>query len=106
VIFPARSAKKLATSYGSFQIMWFNYKRCWYSSIDAFVKEVMNPNYEIRRRAQIESFVNFIKSDSELWNAMKNKDWQTIAKKYNGPAYRINNYDIAIKEISKEYKAA
>ena len=99
-------AKKLATSYGSFQIMWFNYKRCWYSSIDAFVKEVMNPNYEIRRRAQIESFVNFIKSDSELWNAMKNKDWQTIAKKYNGPAYRINNYDIAIKEISKEYKAA
>ncbi len=36
-------------------------------------------------------------------NALKNKDWGTFARLYNGPAYAQNKYDIKLAEAYQKY---
>lgn len=87
-------AKLLATSFWWFQIMWFNYKVCWYSSVIDFVEAMKNPEN------QFDAFANFVKSNPKLHRAMRweNPDFQTIAYYYNWPDYRQNNYDNKIRQ--------
>lgn len=83
----AESALK-SVSWGRFQIMGANFKAAGYSSVEAMVLDMMKSE-----RAQLDAFVNFIKSDSKMHSALKKKDWAGFAARYNGKAYKKNNYD-------------
>lgn len=77
-----------ATSMGMFQIMGFNYRRCGFS--DALSM------YETMRRsedAQLHAFVAFIKNDAGLWKCLRDRNWTSFARFYNGPSYAKNAYD-------------
>ena len=102
--YPENIARLLSTSYGLFQIMWFNYKKCWWRDINSFVSDLMNPDPKIAIKNQIRAFENFVKSNKSLLTAMEEENWQQIARYYNGPA-NIQNYAMAIKNLSEQMAA-
>ncbi|WKV20460.1 peptidoglycan hydrolase [Pseudomonas phage 16Q] len=75
-------------SWGMFQLMGFNYKACGYSTVQAFVNAMYKSEDE-----QLNAFVGFIKSNTQLNQALRSKDWPTVARLYNGADYKINQYD-------------
>lgn len=77
-----------SASYGLFQIMGFNCTICGYPTAKAMFDDFLNGE-----RAQLLAFVKFIKADSGMHKALKNKDWAEFARRYNGPAYAKNKYD-------------
>ena len=89
----------LSTSYGVFQIMWFNYALAWYNSVEEFVAA------QHTKQGQIQAFINFVNNPKNigLKQAMQNKNWNQIAKLYNGPAYKQNSYDTKLAQASSEY---
>lgn len=80
----------MATSWGKFQILASNYESAGYSSPEGFVKAISESE-----KNQLNSFVNFIKSDPMLLQAIRNKNWLGFALRYNGP--RQNGYDARIR---------
>lgn len=54
---------------------------------------------------QLEAFYRFIshRSNCKLLQAMKNNDFSTFAKLYNGPTYKKNSYDTKLKEAYESY---
>lgn len=93
-MYDAESAYASA-SYGSFQIMGFNYKACGYSSPMEMVKD-----FARSESAQFLGVCGFIKSNPAIHKALKAKDWAGFASGYNGPDYKKNNYD---EKLSKAY---
>lgn len=88
-----------AASYGLFQIMGFNCQACGYSN----AKEMFN-DFLTGERVQLMAFVKFIKSDPGLWNALKSKNWVEFARRYNGPAYAKNQYDVKLQAAYNSFK--
>lgn len=70
-----------SASWGMFQIMGFNFTTCGYSTVQNFVNDM-----KISETKQLNAFIQFCKSylGGTLWTAMKNKDWATFARIYNG----------------------
>jgi len=64
----------------------------------------MNPDPKIAIQNQIRAFENFVKSNKSLLTAMEERNWQQIAKYYNGPS-NIQNYAMAIKNLSEQMAA-
>ncbi len=95
--------KMLATSYGAFQIMWFNYKISGFDSVEQFVEWMKTPEW------QMDAFAGFIEWNPRIHKALQQKDWPTFAHGYNGPAYKQNNYDnkmaAAYNKYSREWSA-
>lgn len=87
-----------SASWGQFQIMGFHWERLGFTSIKAFV-EYMSESEAL----QLEVFVRFITADPELRNALKENDWQSFARRYNGKAYKKNRYD---EKLAAAYAAA
>lgn len=83
-------------SWGMFQLMGFNYKACGYNSVQEFV----NAMYESEDE-QLNAFVGFIRHNASLNQALRNKDWATVARLYNGADYKINAYDV---KLAKAYR--
>lgn len=84
--FDFTSAVKSA-SWGSFQVMGQYYKQL-FGSVDEF--EISMNHSEA---AQFNYFVNFLTTTPGMIDAMKNKNWEKVARLYNGPKYKENNYD-------------
>lgn len=89
----------MSASYGMYQMMGFNHAVAGYGSAkemyDAFVKE--------GEPAHLRAFVDFIKADQNLLRAIRNKDWPSFARYYNGPAYTQNQYDTKMANAYKSY---
>lgn len=85
-------------SYGMFQIMGFNHQACGFNTVQEFVKYL-----KMGSEAHVETFLKFISSNPRKINALKNKDWATFARLYNGSAYAKNKYDIKLAEAYKKY---
>lgn len=83
-----RNAALKAASWGKFQILGSNFKQAGFGSLQEFI----NAMY-VSERTQLEAFVSFIKADLRLVAALRNRDWKTFARIYNGPNYAINKYD-------------
>lgn len=84
-----------SASWGMLQIMGFNYKACGCNSVQEMVKLMSESSDN-----QILLGTKFICSNSEMKNALINKDWTAFAKKYNGPKYYENKYD---ERLEMEY---
>jgi hypothetical protein len=81
-----------ATSWGLFQMTGFNHHQAAWPSIDAFVKDMF-----ISEKNHLKAFTGFVKS-AGLVDSLVRHDWTSFAKKYNGPGYRQNQYDLRIKD--------
>jgi hypothetical protein len=88
---------KLATSFGMFQLMGFNYAVVGYETVDEFVA-AMEESVE----NQVVAFCIFVMAN-HLQNAVKNKKFADFATKYNGPNYLMNHYDTKLEDA---YNAA
>lgn len=86
-------------SYGLFQIMGYHWKVLGYNSITEFVNCM-----EESEGQQLEAFTLFIQHDAKLHSALKNCDWAEFAKRYNGKAYKKNQYDIKLANAFDRYQ--
>lgn len=83
-----QEAAMLSTSWGLGQIMGFNHKAAGYKVVDNMVLSFNASEYY-----QLKGMLNFIKSNKKLYQALKDKDWATFARYYNGKYYKKFNYD-------------
>lgn len=90
-----------SASWGLFQIMGFHWELLGYESAQDF--ELCMRSSEGQ---QLESFVRFIKADSGLHSALRNHRWADFAKRYNGPNYKINNYDRRLAAAHAKFSPA
>jgi N-acetylmuramidase/Putative peptidoglycan binding domain len=84
-----------ACSWGMFQIMGFHWQLLGFDS----PKAMMQAMGESEAR-HLQALTHFILADSVLHKALKGKKWAEFAKRYNGPAYTENNYDM---KLSRAY---
>lgn len=87
-----------STSWGLGQIMGFNHKLAGYTTVKEMVAD-----FSISEANQIKGMLNFIKSNHSLFNAIKRKEWEEVAKLYNGRNYKKNNYDVKLENAYKLY---
>lgn len=78
-------------SWGLFQIMGYHWQDLGYNSIEHFLEQMHSGEC-----AQLEAFCRFIEADANLLKALKNQQWAAFAKRYNGPAYERNLYDVKL----------
>lgn len=90
-----RHAALGSASWGLFQIMGFNYDKAGFSKLQHFINAMYRSE-----GAQLDAFVNFVKSDPVMWQALKDRNWAKFAERYNGPGYRRNQYDT---KLAKAY---
>lgn len=86
-----RTAALKSASWGMFQIMGGNYAKCGFDNVQQFVNAICAGEGE-----QLDAFVQFIIS-SGLAEALRNKEWARFAKRYNGPSYAQNRYDVKLQ---------
>lgn len=86
-----------SASWGMFQCMGFNWKVCGYASLQDFINAAHRSE-----KYHLDMFVGFIKSNNKLLTAVRNKDWPTAARIYNGPGYKKNNYDVKLAQAYSE----
>jgi len=79
-----------SASWGMFQIMGMNYKLCGFSSVLDFVAEM-----EVDENAHLAAFTQFVKN-SGLADELRDKRWADFARRYNGPSYKVNAYDVKL----------
>lgn len=88
----------MATSYGIFQIMGFNHKSAGYDTVSSFV-EAMGKSEE----NQIKAFCHFIKNNG-LIPTINKLDFAAFARRYNGPNYTQNSYDVKLRKAYNAVK--
>jgi hypothetical protein len=87
-----------SASYGAFQILGSNYRRCEAdSAMDFAWLEAQSEGN------QLHHFCNFVTSDPILWQALRRGDWVTVAKRYNGSAYYKNRYDVRLAQAVRKW---
>ena len=86
-------------SWGCYQIMGFHWQYLGYENIHDFVNRMMKGEDE-----HLKAFCLFIEKDRRLHNALKQKEWTTFARIYNGPAFSKNQYDIKMRDAYNRFK--
>lgn len=94
-----------STSIGLPQIMGFHWKRLGYSSVGAMWDDFKRGEYQ-----QVLALVRFIKTDTNLLKALKDKNWHMVASIYNGAKYKEmakkwgrEPYDISLRKAYEKY---
>lgn len=94
-----------ATSIGLGQIMGFHFSRLGYKTVGAMWDDAKK---SLER--QIWQIAQFIKTDAQLYKALKDKNWHIVALIYNGKGYkdlakRIGRepYNISLEKAYKKY---
>lgn len=87
-----------SASWGMFQIMGFNYALCGFPTIGSFVTAMCKS-----AAAQLEAFSHYLQS-THLDTPLRTHDWHTFARRYNGPAYRLNHYAEKLANAYRKYK--
>lgn len=87
-----------SASWGLFQIMGFHWRTLGYTSAEAFAAAMTESEGR-----QLDAFVRFIKADAGLHRALRSKDWSDFARRYNGPNYASNKYDVKLAAAYEEF---
>jgi hypothetical protein len=72
----------MSTSWGAGQIMGFNIRNEYRN-----VKEMYDDIFDNSPQGQLNKMGYFIDGNKKLKNAINDKDWNEIARQYNGPSY-------------------
>lgn len=94
----AREHALQACSWGLGQVMGYHWKSLGYSSLQEFINAMYHSEYK-----QLEAMLRFIKKNN-LITPLKNKDWVTFARGYNGAGYAKNQYHIKLAKAYSKYK--
>lgn len=93
-----RTAALKSASFGRYQIMGFNHQAAGYDDLEIFVRDMF-----FAERHHLIAFVNFIKSNRRLLDAIQSLDWPNFARYYNGPSYAENHYDEKLESAYSKY---
>lgn len=77
--------------------MGFNHKACGFFGPGAFVDAMKESE-----QRQLDAFVEFLLS-SHLDDELRERNWESFARGYNGPGYRANNYHMKMKQAYEEF---
>jgi hypothetical protein len=77
-------AAMMATSWGRFQIMGFQYRACGYQSVEKFTNAVTSD-----KKVELQAFVHLLKS-LQLGDELQRRDWAGFVRGYNGPTATQN----------------
>lgn len=92
-------AALLGTFWGMFQIGGFNYSRCGCKDVEEFVELMSYSELE-----QLELFAAFI-ANAGMLTDLKNKNWASFARKYNGPGYAKRGYHTRMAAAYRKFSA-
>ena len=92
-----RDAAYRSASYGAPQIMGFNFADCGFADVHAFVAAMSES-----AGAQLRAFLALIQA-WKLDDEMRERRWADLARRYNGPGYKVNSYDKKLKEAHERY---
>lgn len=92
-----REAALKSCSWGLFQVLGSNHKATGHSTVQSFVT-AMYRNVDEHLRM----FVFYIYADDRLLRAIRELDWTSFARVYNGPAFATHNYHGRIAEAFVE----
>jgi hypothetical protein len=95
-------AAVFATSWGTFQIMGFNFAALGFPDVDTF-REVVAAQDEAREHLDL--FVQFILVNG-LDDELRDRRWADFARIYNGPGYAANRYDTKMAAAFARHAAA
>ncbi|WOC77633.1 N-acetylmuramidase domain-containing protein [Stutzerimonas frequens] len=87
-----------SASWGLFQIMGYHWQRLGYFDAQHFADTMA-----LSEAAQLDAFVSFIETDTALHKALKGKKWAEFARRYNGPAYARNLYDVKLARAYAQF---
>jgi hypothetical protein len=90
-----------SASWGLFQIMGYHWKALGYESVQQFATLMA-----IGEGAQLDAFTRFILSEPDLHRALKARKWASFARRYNGPDYERNLYDVKLARAYERHRAA
>ena len=93
-------AAQESASWGLYQIMGFHWKHLGYVSINDFVERMRQGEAQ-----HLDAFVRFIKADKGLLKALQGRKWAEFARRYNGPAYAQNLYDVKMARAFERFSA-
>jgi hypothetical protein len=96
-----RDAALRSASWGLFQIMGFNFERAGHPTLQSFINAMYRSEGD-----QLDAFVEFVKADARMWEALKKKDWAGFAVRYNGPSYRKNRYDAKLRDAFRRLETS
>jgi len=88
-------AAMLATSHGKYQILGSNWRACGYGSLVEMVRAT--------EREQDVAFVRFAVR-ARLDSLTKGRQWERIARIYNGKGYRRNRYAEKLRRVMESQK--
>ncbi|EAR5802911.1 N-acetylmuramidase family protein [Salmonella enterica] len=90
-----------SASWGLFQIMGFHWKALDYASAADFEKQMSESE-----QMQLDAFVRFIEANPKIHDAMKTQNWPEFARRYNGPQYKRNQYDVKLAVAFEKFSKA
>ncbi len=85
-----RDAALMSTSWGLGQILGLNASEAGFPSVDDMIQGMSGSE-----DGQLASVVSFVVA-SGLDGALRRRDWTSFASRYNGPSYRLNQYDLRL----------
>jgi len=89
----------LACSWGRWQVMGFNFNVCGYSDVQTFVADMSYSEHK-----QLQAVVNFITNQGQLYSAVRARNFETVARIYNGTGYKKNNYDTDLQKLESSFR--
>ncbi|TDL99632.1 MAG: peptidoglycan-binding protein [Flavobacteriaceae bacterium] len=93
-----RTAALQSASWGMFQIMGANFRRCGFATVQGFVNAMYKGEKE-----HLMAFCAFIKSQ-RLQDELQRKDFAGFASVYNGPRFKKNKYDTKMAKLELKYR--
>jgi hypothetical protein len=83
-----------SASYGKFQILGENYRLCGFDHAHEFAFAMARDE-----ATQLAAFCAFIEA-SGILPYLRASQWNEVARRYNGPAYRKNLYDVKLARVA------
>lgn len=91
-----RQAALKSISMGMGQVMGANFALCGYRSVEDMWEDCRTPEGQLR------AMVGFIDSQG-LDRYIRDRNWAAFARKYNGPNYKINQYDVKLQRAFEKH---
>ena len=87
-------------SWGVGQVMGYHWKALGYTTLQQFINCMYKSEYE-----QLDAMCRYIKHNG-LIKYINANDWVGFALRYNGKAYKKNNYDVKLRDAYKKFGGA
>ena len=92
-----RTAALMSASWGAGQVMGFNHAAAGFADVESMVAAM-----QLSEDAQLLSVAAFLKTNN-LVKFLRSKDWPSLARAYNGPAFAKNKYDVRLAGAFQQY---